>query len=52
MNCEHKNEKGMCEHKDNKNKPCYLELGRDDLCPTSKLFQEDKAIQEEDAGER
>jgi hypothetical protein len=44
--------KGLCQHKDAKNRPCWIEEGREDMCPRTLGFQADKAAQEADAGER
>ena len=50
--CSDLGEGDMCLHKDNKDNPCALKNGREDSCPLGRLFQEDKAAQEEDSGER
>jgi len=50
--CEHKSEKGLCQHKDAKNRPCWIDEGREDMCPKTVGFQADKLAQEEDCGER
>jgi len=50
--CSEKSEKGMCLNKDAKGKPCYLDIGREDMCPKTLGFKVDKLAQEEDAGER
>lgn len=50
--CEHHDAKSLCQHKDAKNRPCWVDEGREDMCPRSIGYQVDKLAQEEDAGER
>jgi len=50
--CRHRSEKGICNHKDAKNRPCWVDAGRSDMCPDTLGFKVDKLAQEEDAGER
>ena len=46
------NREGICQHKDAKGNPCWIDNGREDMCPAEALAKADKAAQEEDAGER
>jgi len=50
--CDYRTDAGLCQHKDAKNRPCWVDDGREDLCPRSQDFQADKLAQEEDCGER
>jgi hypothetical protein len=50
--CPEKDENGICTNKDAKGRPCWVDAGREDMCPRTVGFQADKAAQEADAGER